>query len=71
MGSHDPEDRVHQLAKLRAAYQCRSGFPVDAAGRSTARHSMALLERILVVLGGLPEDPNLQGRGAGKAAPRI
>ncbi|MBE7249233.1 MAG: hypothetical protein INR63_30210 [Actinomycetospora chiangmaiensis] len=68
--SDDPEHRVRQLAELRAAYQSRSGFPGDPAGR-IARHSKALLERILIVLGGLPEDSNLRERGAGKVARRL
>jgi hypothetical protein len=42
---------MRQLAKLRAAYDARSGLPDDPAGRNAARHSKALLERILVALG--------------------
>lgn len=51
MGSSDPDLRMRQLAKLRAAYDARSGLPDDLAGRNAARHSKALLERILVALG--------------------
>ncbi|MCJ2050415.1 hypothetical protein [Methylobacterium sp. J-070] len=52
MGSRDPESPLPQLAELRAVYDARSGVPDDRRDRSAARHSKALLERILVVLGG-------------------
>ena len=55
MGSCDPDLRMRQLARLRAAYDASMTLPGDQAGLSAARHSKALLRRILVVLGGLRE----------------
>jgi hypothetical protein len=51
VGSSDPERRMRQLALLRAAYDA---WPDSLGDRSAARHSRALLGRILIVLGGLP-----------------
>ena len=55
MGSSDPDLRMRQLAKLRAAYDASLGMPDDQARRSGVRLSKALLGRILVVLGGMRE----------------
>ncbi|MEE7451233.1 hypothetical protein MRF4_27555 [Methylobacterium radiotolerans] len=63
MGSSDPDTRRRQLDRLRAAYEARPGRPDPAA--SGARHSRALLGRILVVLGGLPDGSGLPTIGPG------
>ncbi|WP_342109195.1 hypothetical protein [Methylobacterium sp. SI9] len=49
MASIDPELRMRQLARLRAAYDASPNLS-DALGTSTARHSRVLLGRILLVL---------------------
>ena len=55
MGSSDPEMRMRQLAKLRAAYDAScSRLPGGEVG-SAAHHSRALLGQILVVLGGMQD----------------
>ncbi|MBE7248567.1 hypothetical protein ACLBX9_29170 [Methylobacterium sp. A49B] len=68
MGSSDPELRMRQLAELRAAYDASSGLPDDHTGRGAAWHSKALLEHILLVLGGLRNDAGGSGT-PGKAGP--
>ncbi|MEE7505306.1 hypothetical protein ACLBXO_07400 [Methylobacterium sp. C33D] len=65
MGSGDPETRRRQLDRLRAAYEARPGRPDLGAIGSGARHSRALLGRILVVLGGLPDGTGLPAIGQG------
>ena len=52
MGSSDPDQRMRQLAKLRAAYDASLAAPERQAD-GTIAHSTALLGRILVVLGGM------------------
>ncbi len=68
MGASDPELRMRQLAELRAAYDASSGLPDDHSGRGAARHAKALLERILLVLGGLQDDAGAPA-GRGKTRP--
>lgn len=53
VGSSDPETRLRQLAQLRAAYEACAGRPGHRTGSSAARHSKALLGRILAVLSGV------------------
>ncbi|KAA0125383.1 hypothetical protein CIW48_03410 [Methylobacterium sp. P1-11] len=72
MGSSDPDTRRRQLARLRAAYEAHPGRPDPTAIGSGARHSRALLGRILVVLGGLPDGsglPAVRPSGNGRARP--
>ncbi|MEL6062210.1 MULTISPECIES: hypothetical protein [unclassified Methylobacterium] len=53
MASIDPELRRRQLAKLRAAYDASPRLAdADIVGTSIARHSRALLGRILLALSG-------------------
>jgi hypothetical protein len=68
VGSSDPELRMRQLAELRAAYDARSGLPDDHTGRGAARHARALLEHILLVLGGLRNGAGASGT-PGKMGP--
>jgi hypothetical protein len=56
MGSSDPAFRMRRLATLRAAYDTALALPGHHASGGTTRHSKALLGRILIVLGGMPDD---------------
>jgi hypothetical protein len=65
VGSGDPETRLRQLAQLRAAYDAHPGRPAPHADRRITRHSRALLARILVVLGGMPDGAGDTTAGSG------